>query len=136
MTDFGRFSDSRIEIWIDQIQALADAGSLFAGLCHSNPLVGDPAAAEIIGDDYIRLELGVEREAYNLLSNADALLWANLPPGTHIAWLAAFNDDTGADISNLEAAAPLWQAVDLSTGGSYPLEPGDFIFGLDVATGP
>lgn len=132
MTDYGRFGDLIISDWIDEIAAM----DLYGSICHANPLIGDQAAsyaAEVVGTDYHRQEMPTTRDAYNLLSNTEALIWRNLPAGTNITWLAAFDDDTAG---RCVAAAPLWQAFSLPTGGTYALEPGDFVFGLDVAVGP
>jgi hypothetical protein len=125
----GRFSDFVITGWIDELETM----DLFAALCATNPLVGDPLAAELAGGDYHRQDLLITREAFNLWSNTELIYWLELPPGTHIAWIAAFDANING---HLVAAAPLDDPIDLAAGGAFPLDPGDFAFGLDVAVGP
>lgn len=129
MTDYGRFGDSIITSWMDGIAAKA----LNVALCATSPLAGDPLAAELTGGEYHRWEMPMTRTAFNLLANSTLIVWWNLPPGAHISWLAAFDAHING---NLVAAAPIPTPIDLPEGGTYTLDPLEFVMGLDVATGP
>lgn len=126
---WGRFSDDIVQAWIDEIAAKTLYGALF----YANPLVTDPLTVEVVGGGYVRPLMPTTRSAFNLLVNTPLLVWHNLSPGTHIAWVGAFDSPTGG---TLQAAALLDTAVDLLSGGTWTLDAEQFAMGLDVATGP
>lgn len=121
----GRFAPSVIEAWMDEMDARDKWMALFA----SDPYLGDPLAAEIIGATYARQHPLWTRSSVAALTLTDGVLFQALAPGTVIAAIGAFDSAFNGtllfrDLLTTPRAYP--------TGGTFRLDAGEYVVGLDL----
>lgn len=130
--DQGSFSLSLIESWMDDIEDRPKWMALFS----TDPwMVADPATVEVIGGTYARLESVWVRTDVRAITLDEGLVWRSLPPGTVIAAVGAFEDPFVGEMlfrSMLldEAGDPA--PLTLPSGGTYKLDAGEYMVGIDV----
>lgn len=125
--DFGRISTYQAGQWMS---ALA-AQPLWFALAASDPNIGDPLAAEIIGGSYVRPAADFALATVTVLEQLAAVKFTGIAPGTVIAAVMVMDSRFGGNmISSYVLAAP----VTLVDGGSWSFGAGDYVMGLDVST--
>ena len=125
MSTEGRFAPWVIKGWIDWLEGQDKYLALFA----SDPLVGDPLAAEIVGGIYARQDSVWTRSTDYALTLTEGVLWRSLVPGTVVRAVGAFD---AAFNGNLLFRTLLDAPVEYPTGGTYPLPAGEYVVGIDV----
>lgn len=125
MTDQGRFAPYLVRQWMDQVAAKDKYLALFA----SDPLIGNPYAAEIVGGIYAR-ELSVwTRTSDFAMTLTEGIVWRSLVPGTVVRAVGAFDASFNG---NLLFRSLLPATIEYPAGGTYPLPAGEYVIGLDV----
>ena len=125
-TDFGRFSTYQASAWIDDLSDL----TMHYGLAGSDPFIGDPLAAEVIGGSYGRQLANFALAGATALEETQPVLFTGLVPGVVIAAIMVFD---ARFAGNMISAYVLADAVTLADGGSWGFGAGDYVMGLDVA---
>lgn len=121
----GRFAPSVIEGWIDEAEAWTKWLALFA----SDPYLGDPLTAEIIGGLYARESPGWTRSSVAALTLTDGVLFRSLAPGTSVVAIGAFDAPFNGTLLFRDL---LVTPRTFPTGGTFRLDAGEYVIGLDL----
>jgi hypothetical protein len=114
--------------WIDEIAEMI----LYATLVSSDPDIGDPLSAEVIGPHYVRQPTIWTRSSPTSLVLANSLVFAGLGVDTHVAGMAVFDEQYNGNLVASQLLEPVDQ-VDFPTGGSYSVAAGAFAIAIDPA---
>ena len=121
----GRFGPYLVKQWMDDVEAADKYLALFA----SDPLIGSPYAAEIVGGIYARELSEWTRTSDYSMTLAAGIVWRSLVPGTVVRAVGAFD---AAFNGNLLFRTLLDTAIEYPAGGTYPLPGGEYVIGIDV----
>lgn len=125
MADNGRFAPYLVRGWMDEVEAKDKYLALFA----TDPLIGNPYAAEIVGGIYSRQLSLWTRTSDFAMTLSEGVLWRSLVPGTVVRAVGAFD---AAFNGNLLFRSLFNEAVEYPAGGTYPLPAGEYVIGIDV----
>ena len=122
----GRFSSYLTTGWMDDVEA----ATKWLSVVSTDPLAtSSPTTAEIVGGTVTRMASSWVRTGANCLTLDAPVAFTGLPPGAHVAGLAAFDGPTGG---NLLFADLLDAPENFPDGGTYNLAAGEYVVGLDL----
>lgn len=104
----GRFSDNRVEIWLNELQ------SVWLSLHFADPEINGAYASEVFGGSYGRIKVSFTQPVERVIFLDSDAVFRGLPvvKVTHIgAWDSQYN-------GNLEFSAPLETEIYVVAGGS------------------
>lgn len=125
-TDFGRFSTYRAGLWIAQLAAK----QLFLALAMTDPFIGDPLAAELIGGTYVRQPASFALAGAAALELNAPVTFTGIAPNSSIAGVMVMDARYSG---NMESAYVFGVPTYLVDGGKYIVPAGDYTMGLDIA---
>lgn len=121
----GRLSPYQSGIFVTSLLS----GTYYAALAASNPFVGDPLAAEIVGGTYTRQRFLFTGVLPNLIESGEMITFHGLPANTAIAGVMVFD---AAFNGNMIAGVAYDVADFLPDGGNYPIGAGQIEVGIDL----
>jgi hypothetical protein len=125
----GRWSPSIIEGWINEIEAMPK----WIGVFFADPIAVDPSSVEVLGPSYARLDSAwVRSSAYSLTLNEDSVFRA-LAPGTLIAAMGLMDGPFSNGLIARELVTPVRS---YPTGGTFIVDVGEWVIGIQVPTTP
>lgn len=124
---YGRMSTYQTSKWVGE---LSEVGLWFA-LCASDPNLGDPLAAEIVGGTYVRPKAQFALASGTVLEQTLPVRFAGIAPNTVIVAVMVMDD---AFVGNMVSSYILDDTVVLDDGGSWSFAAGDYVMGLDITT--
>lgn len=121
----GRFSPGVLQGWMDQLYAK----TIYLAAFSASPFGGSPLAVEIVGGSYARLRgTFVRTSSVSMTLNAD-VIFRSLVPGTTIYAVGGFDALTNG---NFLFGDLLENPRTFPTGGTYTVEAGELVLGLQI----
>jgi hypothetical protein len=122
----GQWGPEIVSDWIDQVAAMQKWVALF----FADPLtVSDPLSVEVIGPSYARLDPAWVRSSPYALTLDEGFVFRALAPGTSVAAIALM---AGAFSSTVIARQLIDPVRSFPTGGSFPVDAGEWTIGIQV----